>query len=78
MNFIYNLIATLLPTRSVDGIISMFDKISRRLAETEARQNATAAQLKDQADKLLSRAAAATAEADRAQRVRQRINTVTA
>lgn len=78
MDFIFYLIAKLLPTRSVDGILSMFDKIIKRLAAEEARQNANASRLKAQADKMLSRAAAASAEADRAQRVRHRLNNVTA
>lgn len=73
MNFIYDLIARLMPTKSVDSIVAVLNKVTTRLAAAEAAQVAKARSLSEQAAQLTAQAAVAQAEADRASRARTNI-----
>ena len=69
-NFVSAIVALLLPTKSVDGFVSILTTIAQRLAAAEAAQSARASSLIAQAQMLHEEAAAASAEAGRAARVR--------
>ncbi|WP_261934614.1 hypothetical protein [Sphingomonas bisphenolicum] len=79
-SIVAGIIALLLPTKSVDVIVSVLSKVADRLAAAEASQNAKADRLHDQARQLRSEASdlaaaavAATDEAERAARVRANV-----
>lgn len=79
-SIVAGIIALLLPTKSVDVIVSVLSKVADRLAAAEASQNAKAASLvnrakhlQTEADAQLAAAAAALREGDRAARVRANV-----
>jgi len=78
MNFVYSVFARILPTRSVDAIVSVLVKVAERLARAEADQLGRAAELRLQAADLQRDADEATANADRAGRVRANLAALTA
>lgn len=71
------LVARYLPTKSVDTIVSVVTKLIAKLDAAEAAQNAKAAALKRQADKLTKAASVATAEASRAAALRSNFTALT-
>lgn len=71
------IVALLLPTRSVDAIVSLLTKVADRLDAAEAAQNAHAGVLKLQALDLMRAANEASAEANRAARVRAKLAKLT-
>lgn len=84
-SIIAGLIALLLPTKSVDGIVSVLTKVADRLALAEAAQNAKAddlsnraIQLRLEAEKASAAAAEAVSEAERAARVRTNVTNLIA
>ncbi|CAM5280863.1 hypothetical protein ACFSUK_08100 [Sphingobium scionense] len=84
-SIIAGLIALLLPTKSVDGIVSVLTKVADRLALAEAAQNAKAddlsnraLQLRLEAEKASASAAEAVSEAERAARVRTNVTNLIA
>lgn len=79
-SIVAGVVALLLPTKSVDVIVSVLSKVAERLAAAEASQNAKATGLVDRAKQLqieadahLEAAAAGLNEADRAARVRANV-----
>ncbi|WP_267348695.1 hypothetical protein [Sphingomonas sp. GM_Shp_2] len=78
MNLILALLACLLPTHTVDGIVSFLSKVAERLAATEAAQNARAADLRSRAALLEAAAVAADDEGTRAARVRSKLSDLVA
>ncbi|WP_010338043.1 hypothetical protein [Sphingobium yanoikuyae] len=84
-SIIAGIIALLLPTKSVDGIVSVLTKVADRLALAEAAQNAKAddlsnraSQLRLEAEKASAAAAEAVSEAERAARVRTNVTNLIA
>lgn len=73
MKFIVALLALLLPTNTVDGIVSFLAKLAEQLAAAEEAQNARAASLRSQAAAIMIEAEAAEAEGERAKRVRTKL-----
>lgn len=73
MNLILALLACLLPTHTVDGIVSFLSKVAERLAAAEAAQNARAVDLRSRAAQLVVAADEADAEGARAARVRSKL-----
>lgn len=78
MHIIAVLLAYLLPTNTVDGIVAFLAELGERLAAAEAAQNARAAELRDRAKMLLEAADAAEAEGSRAGRVRTKLTDLVA
>lgn len=78
MNIIFALLAYLLPTDTVDGIVSFLSKVAERLAAAEAAQNARAVDLRSRAAQLEAAAVAADAESARAARVRSKLSDLVA
>ncbi|MEJ8630605.1 hypothetical protein P0F65_13555 [Sphingomonas sp. I4] len=78
MNIIFYLLALMLPTNSVDAIVSVLDKLAKRLATAEAAQAARAAALRSRAAEMLVQADDADAEGERASRVRARLSDLVA
>ena len=78
MNIILALLAYLLPTDTVDGIVSFLSKVPERLAAAEAAQNARAVDLRSRAAQLEAAAVAADAESARAARVRSKLSDLVA
>ncbi|MEO7467767.1 MAG: hypothetical protein ABIV36_12185 [Sphingobium limneticum] len=79
-SIIAGIIALLLPTKSVDGIVSVLSKVADRLAAAEAAQNAKANnlaihanQLRAEAFKVEAASTDALIEAERAARVRANV-----
>jgi hypothetical protein len=79
-SIVAGIIALLLPTKSVDAIVSVLSKVAERLAAAEASQNAKAYGLVDRAQQHrlkaendLAAAALAMNEAERAARVRANV-----
>ncbi len=73
MNIIFALLALMLPTNSVDAIVSFLDKLAKRLAAAEAAQTVRASALRSRASDMLVEADAADAEGQRAGRVRAKL-----
>lgn len=65
MDFIALILALLLPTAKVEGVVSFLGKLAERLAAEEAKQNARAKGLRQQAAELLEAANAAEAHGAR-------------
>lgn len=69
MNFIVLMLALLLPTAKVEGVVSFLGKLAERLAAEEAKQNERAKGLRQQAQALMDAADAADAKGARIGRV---------
>jgi len=78
MNHILLLLALLLPTRTVDGIVSFLSKVAERLAAAEAKQTGLADDLRNQAKHLIDAAEAAEAEGARFGRMRGKLTDLVA
>lgn len=74
MDTIFSILAWLLPTKSVDGIVRQLGKLAARLADAEAKQQAKALGIGEQIVTLQAQRGSALLEADRAARVRTKIN----
>ena len=75
---IFSLLARLLPTSSVDSIVSTLTQIAAQLEAAEAKQIARASDIDAQIASLKDERALVAAEAERAARVRDNINSITA
>lgn len=78
MNFIYLLLARLLPTSTVDRAVKAITKAAAMLAAAEDAQNQRVGSIDAQIKDLQAGRDAALAEAARARRVAQRLTDLTA
>ncbi|MEK9211375.1 hypothetical protein [Sphingomonas sp. 2378] len=76
MKFIVALLAIMLPTKTVDGIVSFLGQLAEQLTAAEEVQASRAATLRSQADILLAKEA--DAEGERARRVRAKLTDLVA
>lgn len=74
----YNLLARLLPTKTVDSAVAGLTKFIAALEAAEHAQAKIATSAREQAAKLEERASAATAEATRAARIRGNVKSILA
>lgn len=78
MEYVYRVLALLLPTNTVDKAVSQLTKAAAALEAAEAAQNARANKLDAKAAKLTTASTFAKSEAERAARIAGRISDLTA
>ncbi|APX64574.1 hypothetical protein AV944_00480 [Sphingomonas sp. LK11] len=78
MNFIVMVLALLLPTATVESVVSFLGKLAEQLAVAEAKQADRSEALRSQAKQLLAQADAADAEGERFSRVRGKLTDLVA
>ena len=77
MTKIFELLALMLPTKSVSSIVGSLEAFVTKLEAAEARQTEKAAKFFEQSRSLAAKAAQANTEASRASRVASNIRNIT-